>query len=495
MHSDRSRNADISSPNPSGGTWAKIVHSLRFRLLLALNLAILGSLGIFLVWGYFADWSRILQEKRSALEHQARALLPMVQRRTAAPEEIQEYIEDLSRSMAKNNVAGRIIVIHSGGQLFYAGPNAGQRREMYRAMQKAVGHEEGKAQGPGGQVVAAEASASGTQVFVGEYRSNLNVTPRTAIMRQVFLTLRLAVILTAVVTFLSHRMVIRKIAALTDVVRRVRAGELGAQVEEPMPSELSLLSDTMNDMSSRLAQLDQERIQAMEKARRIEERLHPSAGEASDLPVAWSYRPAAEVAGDFFDIHRDGDTVVFVVADVTGHGVSAALGAAMLKVLWEDAVSETEDPGMVLAMINKRFMEISLEEDFCSMAVATFHRETGKLRYASAGHEPAFLLRNSRVRRTLDSTGPVLGVVPEGAWETTEQEVTAEDILFLYTDGLTEAHSPDGEPLGRERLIDWLAEIPAEDVDSLIHELLRKTDDFRSSKKQEDDITLLATRM
>ena len=230
----------------------------------------------------------------------------------------------------------------------------------------------------------------------------------------------------------------------------------------------------------------------MEKARRIEERLHPSPEDTADLPVAWNYRPATDVAGDFFDIHRDGDKTIFVVADVTGHGASAALGAAMLKVLFEDVISHIRDPGALLAAINRRFVDVSLEEDFCTMAVAALDREAGTLRYGSAGHEPALVLRDSGVRTSLDSTGPVLGVVEESAWETTEIDVRSEDTLFLYTDGLTETHSPDGRPLGREQMVAWLQEGPSHDPEALVTELLRKTDDFRASERQEDDITVLA---
>ena len=483
-------------PEEGGESWCnRLWNSLRFRLLLALNLAILGSLAIFLIWGYWADWSRILQEKRSSLKHQAQAVVTFAIRHADAPREIEDYIGEMSRRMAESDLPGRIIAVDWNGKLLYAGPKSDRKKDMYRALQEAVKHEEGKAQAPGGLIVASQASADGVRVFVSEYRDKLNVTPRTAIMRQVFQTLRLAVVLTLVISLISHRVVIRKIGALVDVVRRVRGGELGAQVEEPMPSELRLLSGTVNSMSSRLAEVEQERSNAMKKARRIEERLRPLPEQVGDMPVAWDYRPATEVAGDFFDIHRDGDQVIFVVADVTGHGVPAALGAAMLKILFEDAVSHIREPGAILAAINRRFMKISLDEDFCTMAIAALDRERGTLRYASAGHEPAVLLRGSRVRRNLDSTGPVLGVVEESAWETTTLDVTSEDTLFLYTDGLTETHSPDGEPLGRERLVEWLQQVPADEPDMLVKDLLRKTDDFRSAERQEDDITVLAAKL
>ncbi|MFW6280049.1 MAG: PP2C family protein-serine/threonine phosphatase, partial [Planctomycetota bacterium] len=330
---------------------------------------------------------------------------------------------------------------------------------------------------------------------VAEYRNNLDATPRRMIKRQIFQTLRLAVLLTIFVVFLTHRLVFKKIAALVEAVRKVTAGELGAQVDEPMPSELKLLGDTLNSMSRRLERVDRERELSMEKARRIEEQLHPSLEGISEWPVAWSYRPATDVAGDFFDIRRQGDSVLFVVGDVIGHGVSAALYAAMLKVLFEDAASETKDPADILSAINRRFLQVSLEEDFCTMAVAVLDSQGNTLHYASAGHEPALILQGSEARRTLDSTGPVLGVVDGDAWETTDLDVRPADILFLYTDGLPETRSPDGTALGRERVMRWLQERPPGDLDSLVGGLMDKADDFRCSGNREDDVTVLAARL
>ena len=179
------QNTRLEAAPEEQGWRNRLLHSLRFRLLLALNVSILASLAIFLIWGYWADWARILQEKRGSLEHQAQTVLTFALEHSGKPDKIRRYIRSVSRRMVENDIPGQIIAVRADGRLLYAGPKSGKKDDMYKALQEAVENEQGKAQAPGGQIVASKASANGTQVFVSEYRSKLNVTPRTAIMRQV----------------------------------------------------------------------------------------------------------------------------------------------------------------------------------------------------------------------------------------------------------------------------------------------------------------------
>ena len=128
------------------------------------------------------------------------------------------------------------------------------------------------------------------------------------------------------------------------------------------------------------------------------------------------------------------------------------------------------------------------------MIVLAYDRNAHTLCYASAGHEPAYLLRGQSVTRTLSATGPVLGISEEGQWVTEGVDVEPGDGLVVVTDGLVETHGPDGRQFGRMQLSATLADRGAADLDELLSHLLAAASTLRGDADQEDDITLVAMR-
>ena len=192
----------------------------------------------------------------------------------------------------------------------------------------------------------------------------------------------------------------------------------------------------------------------IEIARRIQESNLPlKSSFPRGIDIAARYIPMSTVAGNFYDIKMKDQTGVGVlIADVSGHGVGAALIGSMLKVCFASQAAYIDDPAHVLTEIN-RILQGNVENSFitaCSLFV-DFKNEI--LRYSVAGHPPPFLLRKSKddiIR--LSHGGTVLGPFSNIVYENDEQRIEKGDRLVLYTDGLIEAKSRAGEFYGDQRL-------------------------------------------
>jgi phosphoserine phosphatase RsbU/P len=245
-------------------------------------------------------------------------------------------------------------------------------------------------------------------------------------------------------------------------------------------------------MSSQLAAIDRERATQMRKARRIQENLLPRQMESTAFAAATSFRPADEVAGDYYDFLRcsDGNWIVGL-ADVSGHGVSAALNAAMLKVLLMDSAERLTDPSEILRDIDRKLDAVTLPEVFATMIVIRVCPATGVLEYSNAGHESGWLLKRDGRLLELPSTGPVVGVDIGSPWQTGRLEVSRGDRLLLVTDGVTEMANGNGELFGRQRLSAAFAAGPADTVQERVDSINAALATHRGDARAHDDATVI----
>jgi serine phosphatase RsbU (regulator of sigma subunit) len=216
-------------------------------------------------------------------------------------------------------------------------------------------------------------------------------------------------------------------------------------------------------------------------------------GRISAAGLAYVFEPAAEVAGDYFDALPLADgSVVLCVADVTGHDVPAAMGAAMLKALFEAHIDEAAGPGALLESLNRSYSRVSLSEDFATMAILRWDPSASEVLYASAGHEPAFLLRAEGETVELSATGIPLGVVNDpGPWQTTRFGVRRGDRIVIFTDGLPEMRSPEGSLLGRGAARALLEKHRRTPLPGATQALRKAIKEYVGSRPPDDDITIL----
>ena len=230
----------------------------------------------------------------------------------------------------------------------------------------------------------------------------------------------------------------------------------------------------------------------LETARQIQASILPSGvPEFSRMRISAAYCPMTAVAGDFYwFIATDPNRAGFLVADVSGHGVPAALIASMIKVAMQSVVSRADEPASVLREV-ERVLSGQLHGQFVSAAYLWLDTESRKALYSAAGHPP--LLRWSQGKlESIESNGLIFGVLPECDYPVCEIAIATGDRFLLYTDGITEPENAKGESFGDRRLEEVVREsqlsTPSELSDRLLSELRHWQP---ASAPQQDDITLI----
>jgi sigma-B regulation protein RsbU (phosphoserine phosphatase) len=196
----------------------------------------------------------------------------------------------------------------------------------------------------------------------------------------------------------------------------------------------------------------------LEIARRIQSSILPeSMPQVRGLTVAARYWPMSQVAGDFYDfLVLDEHRVGILIADVSGHGVPAALVASMVKVAIAAQAEHADDPAKVLAGLNS-ILSGKLQGQFVTAAYLFLDLQAGVARYSAAGHPPLmhYVAANSTVQDVVEN-GLILGVMPWANYESKVLPIGPGDRFLLYTDGVLEANK-DGEEFGDARVKNILA--------------------------------------
>jgi serine phosphatase RsbU (regulator of sigma subunit)/predicted ester cyclase len=247
--------------------------------------------------------------------------------------------------------------------------------------------------------------------------------------------------------------------------------------------------------------LEQERIererieQELRVARSIQQASLPeSVPELEGWQITPFYQPAREVGGDFYDFFELPEgRLGLVVGDATGKGVSAALMMASARSMLRAVAQGTEhSPGGVLGRVNDALATDIPPNMFITCFYAILEPESGRLRYANAGHDLPYVWQSGEAEE-LRARGMPLGLMPGMSYEQKEIELDVGEGVFFYSDGLVEAHDPKREMFGFPRLRALIAEHAEEGSlgDFLMEELYSFVGE---GWQQEDDITLLTLR-
>lgn len=227
----------------------------------------------------------------------------------------------------------------------------------------------------------------------------------------------------------------------------------------------------------------------LEIAKRIQLSILPSQYPCSEhFRIASRYVPMTSVAGDFYEyVVSEPNYAGLLIADVSGHGVPAALIASMVKLAAGTQRINSSRPGDFLSGLNRALCG-NIQEQFVTAAYVHLDSEGQSFRYAAAGHPPMLLLREQQVQE-IEENGLVLGLVDEAAYSDIQHPLKSGDRMLLYTDGLLEACNASAEFFGKERLAKLLAdtvELPAEEAAERILSTVRAW-----SATQEDDLTVI----
>jgi sigma-B regulation protein RsbU (phosphoserine phosphatase) len=322
--------------------------------------------------------------------------------------------------------------------------------------------------------------------------------------------LGLAVVLIGVVVVvLQTYRITRPLQLVSQAASRIASGEFDERVPVRGHDEVAQLGTSFNEMAARLEQylhqvtakaaLDRE----LEVARSIQQSLLPSGEETTEggLSLAGVLQTADSCGGDWWLRHNlDDHRTLVVIADVTGHGlaaamvVAAAMGAMRAVVSFGQGVSE---PAYLLRALNQAVLQGSGGQKGMTCFVSVVDTARGTIRYANAGHNFPLIWRGTAGGAAklipLVVVGPSLGTEPDPQYREREMALAAEDVIVWFTDGLVECEGPNGDQFGNRRLQKVLTESaaaangPAFVRDRILECVL----DFARPRALDDDLTLV----
>jgi len=231
----------------------------------------------------------------------------------------------------------------------------------------------------------------------------------------------------------------------------------------------------------------------LETAREVQSRLLPS--KPPRIPgydIAGICVPTDEIGGDYFDfIPLPHNRLGMVVADVSGHGIAAALVMTAFRALLRTYARSRSGTARTARQINRVLPEFTGSSHFVTMVYAVLELDQGRLTYTSCGHPAPLILRVDGSLEQKATCCPALGIIQNASYTSAEITLAPGDLLALFTDGVVELADPDGHDFGMQRLASTLRDGRHLPVASLIQEVIRRTQAFSGLSNPPDDFTLV----
>ena len=297
-----------------------------------------------------------------------------------------------------------------------------------------------------------------------------------------------------------NRYIMKPINKLTDIAHKISKGE-DVQIKIEKPEEFAQLASTFDQMTKYIksSAKEKERINSeLAIAKTIQESSLPSVfpafPERDEFDIFASMDTAKEVGGDFYDFYFiDDNKFMFLIADVSGKGVPAALFMMTVKTLINNMALVGYSAKELAKAINDKICANNKQGFFITMLAAIIDVKSGEISFINCGHNMPLIKRNNGDYEYLKLNSNIaLGVFENADFEIYETKLNEGDILFTYTDGITEASNNKDEMFGEQRLLSYLNSTKKEDKLSTISEtILNKVNNFRGTAPQSDDITLL----
>jgi serine phosphatase RsbU (regulator of sigma subunit) len=289
--------------------------------------------------------------------------------------------------------------------------------------------------------------------------------------------------------------------------RRLAGGDLDARIEIPNEDELGDLAASFNEMAAAVKKgreeaVIRERLESeLETARKIQERLLPHA--MPDVPgfeIAGTSLPSQQVGGDYFDfLDMSQGQLGIAIADVSGKGIPAALLMANLQASLHAQVIRPAEVAEVASRINNLLVESTDSNMFATFFYGILDQKRAVFTSCNAGHNPPLLMRREGGIERLKAGGLLLGFMPDQEYAQESMPLKPEDILVLYTDGITEAVDTSLDSMaenlfGEERLIEVIRRHQAGSAREIQSAILAAISEFTEHSPQSDDITLVVIK-
>ena len=308
------------------------------------------------------------------------------------------------------------------------------------------------------------------------------------------------IVFTALLVFiyvLIKRVIINNLRKVNDTLAKITGGDLNVTVDVRTNEEFASLSDDINSTVTTLkryiaeaaARIDKE----LEYAKQIQLSALPTNFPSNeDYSIDAKMIAAKEVGGDFYDFYKlNDDTVAFLVADVSGKGIPAAMFMMTAKTIIKDLAESGMAVNDIFTKANKKLCENNESGMFVTAWMGILDIPSGKLQFANAGHNPPLLKRKDGSFEYLKTrAGFVLAGMEGVRYRANELTLCSGDRLFLYTDGVTEATNSQNELYGEDRLLEFMNKNLNLET-SLLPKVKKDIDKFVGEAPQFDDITML----
>jgi len=217
---------------------------------------------------------------------------------------------------------------------------------------------------------------------------------------------------------------------------------------------------------------------------------------AEQLDIAASMTPAKDVGGDFYDFFRiDDHRIGFIIADVSGKGIPAAIFMAVSRTLIRATGIRGVKPSECLNYVNKLLVQESVDCMFVTVFYGIMDLQSGEIVYCNAGHNPPYILKNDgHVAELPSSANPMVGAIGELTFEQSAVTLGKGDTLVMFTDGVTEAMNSALEEYGEQRLVAALGTMKQYSCSDIIDGVKASVAAFVEGAEQSDDMTMLTIK-
>ncbi|MBR5109763.1 MAG: SpoIIE family protein phosphatase [Clostridia bacterium] len=311
----------------------------------------------------------------------------------------------------------------------------------------------------------------------------------------------LFIVLFTVIFLLVKRLVLDNLGRVNSSLSRITAGDLDEVVNVRSNAEFSDLSDDINStvdtlkhyIAAAAARIDEE----LAFAKSIQESALPSVfppyPDRTDFSLFAAMHTAKEVGGDFYDFYLlDENRLAFLIADVSGKGIPAAMFMMTSKTVLRDYAERGDAPCDVFIHANAKLCEGNDAQMFLTAWMGFLDTDTGLVRFINAGHNAPVLIRNGKASFIQQKANLVMAMMEGVRYREQQLQLEPGDILYLYTDGVTEATASGGKMFGNDRLLALLSEdYGAGDAacQKICETVRRSIDGFAEGEPQFDDIT------
>ncbi len=228
-------------------------------------------------------------------------------------------------------------------------------------------------------------------------------------------------------------------------------------------------------------------------------KIYPPYPDRKDIDIFGSLTPAKAVGGDLFDFYIRDNKLFFVIGDVSGKGVPASLVMAVSRTLFRIVSSHLEEPCLIMEQMNEALSDQNDSNMFVTLFIGSLDLQTGHMKYCNGGHDAPLLmnLKNQECQLLACHSNLPVGVMPGFKFESQETNIDADTLIFLYTDGLTEAENSQHQLFTEARIFNEAKQILNESQVSakhVIEKMSAAVSGFVGDAEQSDDLTMLAIK-